>query len=439
MEHLTLFEVDNNAPITAKPVADIPETGNINIFFSGADDYGAKSPNLQLKKTVIEYIDDRKIKGLGWKLFFVQQPELPIRRAFTEAANNDDPDIHLEKSELEGLEKNQRVIDYNSIEHHYSAEHVDFARNTLLPKEHAASLLDENGQRVASDEKAAEEVYKAKMRLSRFNLMGFCYGTITVQQVLLALDRELKHRGYNDSERKDIKSSLCCMNYAPICQIPDVNKDVPQVFFASGEDEITKRRINYSETYGKTCPEYDMHHIGSSVVLVSHLVAPLPKALRFTRTQYDHTDRLQTPLTINKNNDGYHASLDAIKKGKVQVTELKSNHAHLINEMKHQLRIWFNIERLTGTQLRNGKETFAFPSTLFARWAHDIVLDSVKASKQAAETGQPRDMKAIVDKALDSLTPEDIARRIEQFHAAEDRYATMVNAARENGSLVEKS
>ena len=456
MQNIELHEIKNNARMDTT-ACDVPLTGPINIFFPGAADYGNKVPENKLKKAVVEYIDDRKINKLNWKLLFALQKnphpdpdERDIEKlnrieAFNMArpalrrVDNAEGDEHghpiYEEYDPKGEEK-KLYDELTQPVSHYLAEHLEFAKEVLLPEAFAANLIKKDGEHF-TEEHTKDEVHKAKMRLSRFNLMGFCYGTIAVQQVLLALDRVLRDRGYSAEDRKDIKSSLCCMNYAPICRIPDANKEVPQIFFASGIDQIAKRRIDYTETYGQTAPEYDMHRVGNSVVLVSHLVAPIPKALRLKRETYDYKDTEQSPLTINKDNDGYTASLDAIRKGKVKVSEL-SVRDDATERMGHNLRTWFNLERLTGTQLRDGKETFAFPSTLFARWAHDILLDSVKASATAARSGKPRDMKAIIDKAVDSLTPEDIARRIEQFHNAGNRYATMVQAARDSDSLVER-
>jgi hypothetical protein len=419
MDHIQLFKVKNDSRISHEAADKLPETGVINIFFAGAMDFGKKNPNDKIKKAVIEYLDDRKIADQNWHLYFAQQKN-PIA----------DPDDN-------SVEKLNRILDYNAFDHHYLREHLDFVNNVLLPKEFAPPLKRDDGTK-AIDEDAAKAVYTAKMRLSRFNLMGFCYGTIAVQQVLLAMDRVLRDRGYDKEQIKDIRSSLCCMNYAPICQIPEKNQNMPQLFFASGIDEIAKRRIDYTETYGKTCPEFDMHQLGNSLVLVSHLVAAIPKALRLTRDQYDLSDPDQTNFSISKHDDGFHQTLLKIRLGQVKVKEL-SVRDDPIERMGHNLRTWFNLERLTGKQTREGRETFAFPSTLFARWAHDIVLDSIKASKASEETGVPRNMQAIMEAARESLTPEDIQRRIDQFNQAEGRYQMMVDAARSNGTLITRN
>lgn len=421
MQHTNLFSVQNNITLKTEPIHALPKHGVINLFFAGADDYGRDMPPANIRRAVMEYVDDRKIRNLDWHLIFAHE-------------RNPTPD-----DEERSTEKLARILGYNEQEREFSAgrpyfrEHIEFVNELLLPKEHAAPLIMSDGTRVDS-EAATREVHKAKMHLSRFNLMGFCYGTITIQQILLAMDRVLRDRGYNKDEIKDIKSSLCCMNYAPICQIPKANEDVPQLFFASGIDSVAKNRIDYTQEYGTTNEHYDMHQLGRSVLIVSHMVSPLPHALRIKRKEFRVGD---SPLTINAQNDGYGATLRAIQQGKVSVQELQPPRDDAYEKAGHNMRVWFNLERLTGSQTRGG-ETFPFPSTLFARWAHDILLDNIKASDHSEKNHKPRDAAAIIDHAMKRLSPQEIGRRIKQFHDANQRYAAMIEAARENGAIVQR-
>ncbi|NBX03653.1 MAG: hypothetical protein EBR02_06290 [Alphaproteobacteria bacterium] len=433
MQHLELHEVKNNISIESAATESIPETGSINIFFPGADGFGSKIPDQKLKKTVIEYIDDRKIKDANWKLYFAQQKD-------TGAINCAD------------VEKENRIQKFNDLTpfggRHYLAEDIEFVNDFLLPIKYASRLKTPEGERI-SGVRDQDEVHKAKMRLSRFNLLGFCYGTIKVQQILLAIDSVLKERGYDRCEINDIKKSICCINYAPICEIPSENRDVPQIFFAFEQDKVAERRINYKQliqqlkqeqeatgepSSWRSCEgKYDIVRPGKSVMLLSHLAEPLPYALRLRKREH----RLgEDPTTINPNDDGYGTTLKIIRQGRVEVQKITPARRDAIEKMGHNLRVFFNIERLTGNQAR-GDETFAFPSTLFARWTHDVLLASIKGSHWSASTGEPRNMEGILNSEYAVLTEGNIQARTQRFEEAPKRFADMVEAARTAGTFVE--
>jgi len=293
----------------------------------------------------------------------------------------------------------------------------------------------DNLTKVTDLETRKKSVNKLRKHLSGINLIGFCYGTIFIQNCLLHMHNAMVEKGYTKTEIALIKDSLGVVNLAPICNLVDTNLAVGQIFFATEQDNVIKARINHSDLDLERAHDLlQLYYSGNSLLLLSHAVSEANIAVRIKRKEGtfkfgDNVHTISTKCT-------YDDLMELISAGKVTVQEVPKKH-DASEATGHSMRRYLNTERLSGVQGDKG-QIFTFRSALGVRTILDYYQSCLNESLKTTETGKPRQTGNLIRGLRETLTQPIIESRSLDFHLADSKFRSMIDAARKNGSLIER-